>query len=109
VHKVTDEKTGKSELVRAVKVFDHDGFATVTETPAGSQAREGMSFSFKPANPEQSRQYDSKVADLVAYLVFMTDPSRASRVQIGVWVLLFLAVFTVLAWWLNRAFWKDVK
>lgn len=109
VHRVADEKTGKSQMVKTVKVFDHNGFATVTETPAGDHAHEGMSFSFKPANPEQSRQYDSQVADLVAYLVFMTDPSRASRVQIGVWVLLFLAVFTVLAWWLNRAFWKDVK
>jgi cytochrome c1 len=28
---------------------------------------------------------------------------------IGVWVLLFLGVFTVIAWRLNAAFWKDVK
>ena len=25
------------------------------------------------------------------------------------WVLLFLACFTVLAWWLNREYWKDIK
>ena len=29
------------------------------------------------------------------------------RVRLGVWVLLFLAVFTVIAWRLNAAFWKD--
>jgi ubiquinol-cytochrome c reductase cytochrome c1 subunit len=26
-----------------------------------------------------------------------------------VWVLLFLGLFTVIAWRLNAAFWKDVK
>jgi ubiquinol-cytochrome c reductase cytochrome c1 subunit len=30
-------------------------------------------------------------------------------VRSGVWVLLFLSIFTVLAWWLNREFWKDIK
>ena len=38
-------------------------------------------------------------------------PSRQQdqRVRLGVWVLLFLAVFTVIAWRLNAAYWKDVK
>ena len=31
------------------------------------------------------------------------------RVRLGVWVLLFLAVFTLIAWRLNAAYWKDVK
>jgi ubiquinol-cytochrome c reductase cytochrome c1 subunit len=30
-------------------------------------------------------------------------------VRIGVWVLLFLAAFTVVAWRLNAVFWKDIK
>ena len=56
-----------------------------------------------------ARAYDAAVADLVAFLAWMGEPARATRVQIGVWVLLFLAVFTVIAWRLNAAFWKDVK
>ena len=54
-------------------------------------------------------QYDEAMADLVAYLQWMGEPSRGKRLQIGVWVLMFLGVFTVLAWRLNAAFWKDVK
>ncbi len=54
-------------------------------------------------------QYDESVADLVAFLQWMGEPSQAKRAQIGVWVLMFLAVFTLLAWRLNAAFWKDVK
>ena len=54
-------------------------------------------------------QYNEAVADLVAYLKWMSEPNQADRVRLGVWVLLFLSVFTVIAWRLNAAFWKDVK
>jgi ubiquinol-cytochrome c reductase cytochrome c1 subunit len=70
------------------------------------------SFSgFEPitAGTLERREYDSAVADLVAFLQWMGEPAQNQRVRIGVWVLLFLAVFTVIAWRLNAAFWKDVK
>ena len=54
-------------------------------------------------------QYNEAVADLVAYLKWMSEPNQADRVRLGVWVLLFLSIFTVIAWRLNAAFWKDVK
>ena len=54
-------------------------------------------------------QYNDAVADLVAYLQWMGEPVQNSRVRLGVWVLLFLSVFTVIAWRLNVAFWKDIK
>jgi ubiquinol-cytochrome c reductase cytochrome c1 subunit len=54
-------------------------------------------------------EYNNTVADLVAYLQWMGEPMQGQRVRLGVWVLLFLAVFTVIAWRLNAAFWKDVK
>jgi ubiquinol-cytochrome c reductase cytochrome c1 subunit len=54
-------------------------------------------------------QYNEAVADLVAYLQWMAEPNQTSRVRIGVWVMLFLSVFTVIAWRLNAAFWKDIK
>ena len=53
--------------------------------------------------------YDGAVADLVAYLQWMGEPAQNQRIRIGVWVLVFLAVFTVIAWRLNAAFWKDIK
>ena len=54
-------------------------------------------------------QYNEAVADLVAYLQWMSEPVQADRVRLGVWVLLFLSIFTVIAWRLNAAFWKDIK
>lgn len=56
-----------------------------------------------------AREYDSAVADLVAYMQWMAEPAQGTRIRIGVWVLLFLGIFVVVAWRLNAAYWKDVK
>ncbi|WP_322059240.1 cytochrome c1 [Paraburkholderia sp. J63] len=53
--------------------------------------------------------YDSDVADLVAYLGWMAEPEQKTRKQLGVWVLLFLGVLSFFAWRLNAAYWKDIK
>jgi len=55
------------------------------------------------------QQYDQAVGDLVNYLQWMGEPAQDKRKSLGVWVLLYLALFTVIAWRLNAAFWKDVK
>ena len=55
------------------------------------------------------RSYNDAVADLVAYLQWMGEPAQGKRVQIGVWVLIFLGVLTIFTWRLNAAYWRDVK
>jgi ubiquinol-cytochrome c reductase cytochrome c1 subunit len=54
-------------------------------------------------------EYDNAVADLVAYLQWMSEPAQNARKRLGVWVLLFLGLFMVLAWRLNASYWKDIK
>ena len=54
-------------------------------------------------------EYDQAVADLVSYLDWMAEPAGNLRKRLGVWVLLFIGVFFVLAWRLNAAYWKDIK
>ena len=54
-------------------------------------------------------EYNLAVADLVAFLQWMGEPVQGERVRLGVWVLLFLLGFTIIAWRPNAAFWKDVK
>jgi len=55
------------------------------------------------------REFDSAVGDLVAYLQWMGEPVQTQRRRLGVFVLLFLGVFTFIAWRLNAAYWKDIK
>jgi len=54
-------------------------------------------------------QYDAAVADLVGYLQWMGEPGQTTRQRLGIWVLAFLAVFTIITWRLNKAYWKDIK
>jgi ubiquinol-cytochrome c reductase cytochrome c1 subunit len=54
-------------------------------------------------------QFDEATADLVAYLQWMAEPAQGTRKQLGVWVLLFLSVFSLLAWRLSASYWKEVK
>lgn len=54
-------------------------------------------------------EYDQAIADLTNYLVYMADPVREDRFKLGVIVLLFFGVFTIFAWRLNAAYWKDIK
>jgi ubiquinol-cytochrome c reductase cytochrome c1 subunit len=54
-------------------------------------------------------EYNESVADLVAFMQWMSEPFQGLRIRLGVFVLLFLAVFTLIAWRLNAAYWKDVE
>lgn len=54
-------------------------------------------------------EYDTSIADLVGYLDWMAEPAQSTRKRLGVWVLLFLSCFVLLAWRLNASFWKEVK
>lgn len=54
-------------------------------------------------------EYDTAVADLVGFMEWMAEPAAAKRKQLGVWVLLFLGVFSFLAWMLGKTYWKAVK
>jgi ubiquinol-cytochrome c reductase cytochrome c1 subunit len=55
------------------------------------------------------QQFDHAVGDLVAFMQWMAEPAQKSRVRVGVWVLIFLGLFALMAWRLNASFWKDVK
>ena len=53
--------------------------------------------------------FDQAAYDIANFLHYVGDPGRERRHEIGVWVLVFLAGLFVLAWALNREYWKDVR
>jgi ubiquinol-cytochrome c reductase cytochrome c1 subunit len=52
--------------------------------------------------------YDEAARDLTTFLEYVGEPAALKRESIGVWVILYLAAFTFLAWLLKHEFWKDV-
>lgn len=54
-------------------------------------------------------QYDHIVAAITAWLQYTSDPSIIGRRALGPYVLGFVAVFSLLAFMLKRAYWRDVE
>lgn len=52
--------------------------------------------------------YDQAMRDLTNFLVYLGEPAKLERRQLGVYVIVFLAVFLVLAYLLKKEYWKDV-
>ncbi|MGD9591654.1 MAG: cytochrome c1 [Candidatus Berkiella sp.] len=55
-----------------------------------------------------AQEYDKAMVDLVNFLDYVGEPHKQERKRLGVWVLLFLVVFTLFAYLLKREYWKDV-
>lgn len=55
------------------------------------------------------QQFNRFVHDTVNFLEYVSDPQRIERRRIGIWVVLFLLVFTGFAWRMYREYWKDVR
>ena len=53
-------------------------------------------------------EFDGFVRDTVNFLDYVSEPTQTARRALGVWVVLFLLVFTWLAWLVKREYWKDV-
>ena len=53
--------------------------------------------------------FDSFVRDTVAFLEYVAEPAKAQRKALGVWVILFLLMFTAFSYFLYKEYWKDVK
>jgi ubiquinol-cytochrome c reductase cytochrome c1 subunit len=53
-------------------------------------------------------QYQQASRDLTSFLEYASEPAALQRHQYGIWVLLFLVMFTLLAYVLKKEYWKDV-
>ena len=53
-------------------------------------------------------EYDSAVRDLTTFLVYLSEPVKLERQALGIWVLLFLAFFAMVAYLLKAEYWRDV-
>ncbi len=53
-------------------------------------------------------EYDQAARDISAFLQYVAEPAAVQRESYGVWVVLFLVVFTFLAYMLKHEYWRDV-
>jgi ubiquinol-cytochrome c reductase cytochrome c1 subunit len=94
------ELQGQQRAVFETRADPHDPAKKV-------EALKGFELA-KPGSMTEA-QYNEAAADLTAFLFWMAEPVGTDRFRLGVWVVLFLVVFIVIAWRLNAAYWKDIK
>jgi len=82
--------------------------AVFAEGPAGHDGRHVLRFEQVAPGRLTPVQFDGFVRDTTNFLAYAGEPARLQRQSMGIWVVLFLVVFTLLAWMLKREYWKDV-
>ena len=83
--------------------FDHH------ENEDGSVTTTFKGFEPLSAGSMSAEEYDEFVRDTTNFLAFIAEPIRQDRRTLGVWVLIFLIFFLILAAQLKKEIWKDVK
>ena len=86
-------------------LWELQGQQTAVKKP-GSDAVEKLELSH-PGKLTPA-QYQQATRDLVNFLEDVSEPAALQRHNYGIWVLLFLALFTLLAYLLKKEYWKDV-
>jgi len=74
----------------------------------GNETKRIVRYEMVQAGKMSEAEYDNAVRDLVNFMVYMGEPAKLSRYNIGVWVLLFLALLFVVSYAMKKEFWKDV-
>jgi ubiquinol-cytochrome c reductase cytochrome c1 subunit len=86
------------------KDVEHKGEdGNITTTKEFEKFEPGVVGSLTP------EQYDEFVRDLVNFLAYVGDPTQVERKSLGIWVVLFLLMFTGIAYLLKSEYWKDVR
>ncbi len=53
-------------------------------------------------------EFDRMAKELVTFLYYISNPHEQRSHAIGVWVLAVIGLWTILAYWIYRLFWRDV-
>jgi len=79
------------------------------ENEDGSVTKSFAGFEQLTAGAMDAELYDEFVRDTVNFLAYISEPIRSDRRKLGVWVMMYLIFFFVLAVMLKKQIWKDVK
>ena len=75
----------------------------------GDEVTELVGFEPATVGTLSDEEFDEFVRDTTNFLAYIAEPMRSERRTLGVWVLIFLGFFLILARMLKKQIWKDVK
>jgi|SRR5579863_1388613 len=102
--------TAMPDVISELEGLKRAVYREETRNEGGQGVHEQVFDHFEQLAPGRmsEAEYDGFVRDTVNFLDYVSDPTQTARHALGVWVVLFLLVFTWLAWLVKREYWKDV-
>lgn len=94
-------------------LWERQGIQTLRPAEEGAHADQGghaagPQFDLVSPGTRSADEYRQDARDIAAFLEYVGEPAALDRDRYGVWVLLYLLVFTAVAWLLKHEYWKDV-
>jgi ubiquinol-cytochrome c reductase cytochrome c1 subunit len=74
----------------------------------GKKHKEFIGFEQVKDGSMTPAQYEMAVRDLVNFFAYAGEPAKLKRLQMGIWVIVFLVGFLVIAYLLKKEYWKDI-
>ena len=65
-------------------------------------------FELSTPGTQSAQEFEETARDIAAFLEYVGEPAKLKRKGIGVWVILFLVLFTFIAYLLKVEYWRDV-
>jgi len=65
-------------------------------------------FELNTPGTQSPEEFEETARDIAAFLEYVGEPAKLKRKGVGVWVILFLVLFTFIAYLLKVEYWRDV-
>lgn len=90
-------------------LWELQGLQTAVYKP-GEAGHDAVIERLELARPgsQNREEFVQTARDITAFLQYAGEPAALKRESMGVWVVLYLAAFTFIAWFLKKEYWKDV-
>ena len=108
-----DSPTGVDNRVLAGTSMPHvlwelQGFQTAVFSTDENGVEHFEQFETATTGSMSAEEFDEFARDTANFLEYISEPIRGTRRVLGVWVLMFLTVFWIIASMLKKQIWKDV-
>lgn len=102
------ERQGIQQLRATAHAAEGSDAAPPEEETAASGHHAGPVFDVVTAGTRSTEEFKGDARDITAFLEYVGEPAGLQREAYGIWVILFLLLFTGVAYLLKAEYWKDV-
>lgn len=107
VNNVVFPKVAMPDVLWQLQGYQKAKFKEVSD-PDGTKRQVFDGFEPATTGTMTPDKFDQAVRQLVTFLAYVGEPGKQQLHRLGVWVILFLVVFTIIAYALKKEYWKDI-